>query len=132
MMRAPDFEFRQRWLCFGIICCVSYSFLAVDHVLAGERLADGLIAWTHWPELFALHVVFGAAAALMFLAALVRTWGSSYLGRTVVHDAAVHVSTMRAVGLPVREDRLNDSVQADILIGEEGLPRAIRFIGVSH
>jgi hypothetical protein len=38
-------------------------------------------------------------------------------------------SAMQIVGLPVREDRLADPVQADVLMGEEGLPRAIRFVG---
>lgn len=37
-------------------------------------------------------------------------------------------SALQMVGLPVREDRLADSVQADVLVGEEGLPRAIRFV----
>ncbi len=37
-------------------------------------------------------------------------------------------SAMQMVGLPVREDRLADPVQADVLVGEEGLPRAIRFV----
>ncbi len=37
-------------------------------------------------------------------------------------------SAMQMVGLPVREDRLADTVQADVLVGEEGLPRAIRFV----
>ncbi len=37
-------------------------------------------------------------------------------------------SVMRTVGLPVREEHLGDRVQADILVGEEGLPRAIRFV----
>lgn len=38
-------------------------------------------------------------------------------------------SAMQMVGLPVREDRLADPVQADVLVGEEGLLRAIRFVG---
>lgn len=38
-------------------------------------------------------------------------------------------SAMQMVGLPVREDRLADPVQAEVLVGEEGLPRAIRFVG---
>jgi hypothetical protein len=37
-------------------------------------------------------------------------------------------SAMEMVGLPVDEEHLADSVQADVLIGEEGLPRAIRFV----
>jgi len=39
-------------------------------------------------------------------------------------------SALQMVGLPVREDRLADSVQADVLVGEEGLPRAIRFVSL--
>jgi hypothetical protein len=37
-------------------------------------------------------------------------------------------SAMRGVGLPVNEDRLTDRVQADVLVGQEGLARAIRFV----
>lgn len=40
----------------------------------------------------------------------------------------VPATAMRAVGLPVGEDHLADQVQADVLVGEEGLPRAIRFV----
>jgi hypothetical protein len=39
-------------------------------------------------------------------------------------------SAMRTVGLPVREDRLGEPVDADVLVGEEGLARAIRFVRV--
>ena len=44
----------------------------------------------------------------------------------------VPASTMRAVGLPVREDRLTDPVQADVLVGQEGMARAIRFVSYSQ
>jgi len=37
-------------------------------------------------------------------------------------------AAMRTVGLPVREDRLDDRVQADVLVSEEGLATAIRFV----
>jgi hypothetical protein len=50
------------------------------------------------------------------------------LGRGVLVRALVPVSMMRAAGLPVREEGWNGAIQADILIGEEGLPRAIRFV----
>ncbi len=40
----------------------------------------------------------------------------------------VPASTMRKVGLPVNEDRLTDRVYADVLVGQEGLARAIRFV----
>jgi hypothetical protein len=41
---------------------------------------------------------------------------------------SVPALAMRGVGLPVSEDRLADMVQADVLVGEEGLARAIRFV----
>ena len=44
----------------------------------------------------------------------------------------VPASAMRAVGLPVREDRLSDPVQAEVLVGQEGMARAIRFVGYSQ
>ncbi|HTB11766.1 MAG TPA: hypothetical protein VK752_09350 [Bryobacteraceae bacterium] len=40
-------------------------------------------------------------------------------------------AAMRGVGLPVDEDRLADMVQADVLVGQEGLARAIRFVNTN-
>jgi hypothetical protein len=50
------------------------------------------------------------------------------LGRGELLRVAVPASAMRSVGLPVREERLDEPVQADVLIGEEGMVRAIRFV----
>jgi hypothetical protein len=36
--------------------------------------------------------------------------------------------SMRSFGLPVNEDRLDSAVKADVLIGEDGIARAIRFV----
>jgi hypothetical protein len=33
--------------------------------------------------------------------------------------------------VPVSEDRLTEMVQADVLVGQEGLARAIRFVNTS-
>lgn len=41
---------------------------------------------------------------------------------------SVPLSTMRRVGLPVREDRMEQPIQADVVFGQEGLARAIRFV----
>jgi hypothetical protein len=40
----------------------------------------------------------------------------------------VPAATMRTVGLPVNPDRMSERVQADVLVGEEGMARAIRFV----
>jgi hypothetical protein len=37
-------------------------------------------------------------------------------------------AAMQTVGLPVREDRLAERIQADVLVNEEGLATAIRFV----
>ena len=103
-MQATGLEFRQRWWFFGGIFGVAFGCLAFDHVPTGGRIADILIARFRWPESFALHVVFGTAATVMLLAALIRTWGSAYLGRTVVHDHALHSEELRADG-PYRHVR---------------------------
>ena len=40
----------------------------------------------------------------------------------------VPAASMRTFGLPVSEERMFDRVQADVLMGEDGLARAIRFV----
>jgi hypothetical protein len=40
----------------------------------------------------------------------------------------VPASSMRSFGLPVREERIFDRVRADVLLGEDGIARAIRFV----
>jgi hypothetical protein len=40
----------------------------------------------------------------------------------------VPASTMRLAGLPVMPEQANDPVQADLLIGDDGATRAIRFV----
>lgn len=103
-MRATDFEFRQRWTVFGCIFGAAFFLFFVDHVPVGVRLGDRLAAAMHWPEALALHLVYGFASVLMIAAALMRAWGSAYLGREVVHDHAVHSEALRADG-PYRHVR---------------------------
>ena len=40
----------------------------------------------------------------------------------------VPASTMHSVGLPIIPERWSERVQADVLVGEEGMARAIRFV----
>jgi hypothetical protein len=37
-------------------------------------------------------------------------------------------SALRLVGLPVNEDRLSERIDADVLLGQDGLARAVRFV----
>lgn len=54
------------------------------------------------------------------------------IGRGALVRVYLPAGAMRTVGLPVREDRLSDRVQADVLVSEEGLATAIRFVKVSQ
>ena len=45
-----------------------------------------------------------------------------------VFRVTVSAAAMRTVGLPVSEDRLAERVQADVLVSEDGLATAIRFV----
>jgi hypothetical protein len=40
----------------------------------------------------------------------------------------VPASSMRSFGLPVREERIFDRIDADVLLGGDGIARAIRFV----
>ena len=104
MMRATEFEFRNRWWLFGVVFGAGFLPLALDPVPIGARIADRLAAVVPLPEPLASHIVFGAVALIMLAAALVRAWGSAYLGREVVHDHAVLSEALKADG-PYRHVR---------------------------
>ncbi len=38
------------------------------------------------------------------------------------------MSSLRLIGLPVNEDCAAESIQADMLVGQDGLPRGVRFV----
>jgi len=96
--RASDFEFRHRWWLFGAIFGVAFLCAAFDQVPVGERMAERLAATADWTSTQALHALFALAALVLIIAALLRTWGSAYLTREVVHDAAVHGEILHADG----------------------------------
>lgn len=51
------------------------------------------------------------------------------LERGEIYRVTVPASTMRVVGIPVSRELWNQRVEAEVLVGEEGLARAIRFVG---
>ena len=104
MKRASDFEFRNRVWIFALIFGLPFILYRVDSVPIGSRLADRFAAAWPMEEIYALHVVFGVAALIMFAALFFRIWGSAYLSREVVHDHAVHSEILRADG-PYRHVR---------------------------
>lgn len=41
-------------------------------------------------------------------------------------------TSIRSFGLLVNEDRIGDRIPADVLLGQDGIPRAIRFVNTSR
>jgi len=104
MIRASDFEFRNRVWIFALLFGLPFVLYRVDNVPIGSHLADRLAAAWPMEEIYALHIMFGVAALLMFAALFFRIWGSAYLTREVVHDHAVHSEVLHADG-PYRHVR---------------------------
>jgi protein-S-isoprenylcysteine O-methyltransferase Ste14 len=103
-MRASDWEFKNRATIFGLIFGVSFGCYFFDSQNAGAAVANWLAA--QWPgdaDLIA-RLLFAFAALLLVVAALTRTWASSYLHASVVYAEAVKTASLVADG-PYRHVR---------------------------
>ena len=54
--------------------------------------------------------------------------GSFEIERGRIMRVSMPRSALIRVGLPVNMDRINDSIQADLVLNEEGIARAVRFV----
>lgn len=95
-MRATDFEFRYRFWFIFLLFWVGFSAYWIDHRSAGVALV-GLLSSGPVTEP-AVHAVFGLAAFLIGIAALVRTWAAAYLQSERVHDANLRTEGVVADG----------------------------------
>ncbi len=106
-MRATKFEFEQRFWIITAIYFAGFALSAVDHlpfiVCIRHLIAPSISRGTSEAETFA-RIVIAIGAALVFLAAAIRTWGAAYLKSDVVHDTAQHSETLVADG-PFRYSR---------------------------
>src|SRR5215469_14056054 len=98
-MKATRFEFRYRWWVIFSIFFLAFSAYFVDHVNSTEAIV-------HWEAThlgiavtknsFRFILAFGAA--LVAVAAYLRTWGTSYLRAEVMRDSRVHTERLLADG----------------------------------
>lgn len=100
-MRATRFEFNHRFWIIAILFWIAFSLYRFDDVNFGV----GLLKWiapsvapdssrgSLW-----LRLIFLCGAVLVFLAALLRTWATSYLRAEVVHDSGLHSEALVADG----------------------------------
>jgi protein-S-isoprenylcysteine O-methyltransferase Ste14 len=126
MIRATDFEFRNRFWVMGAIFWVGFFCYLFDHVNAGVALLGVHTAATSTPitvsvagvqfvfaglsyEMFGLdpasqqsrwklQTMFGMAALLLIGAAMMRTWATAYLSRDTVQDARLRTEALVADG----------------------------------
>lgn len=108
-MKASPFEFRFRYLIHVVLYCVGFimpwnKVLHLDTVRTWQWLASWFTR-TGWLGFNASTLAVLIAGTLFALAAaLLRTWGSAYLGSGVVLDSAMHGDRMVAGG-PYRHVR---------------------------
>ena len=114
-MRATEFEFRYRSLIvlgFYFLALSTYRFDPENVVGRVIRLRAGQDAAG---ATFLAHVIFGAGACLIFIAAVFRTWAAAYLQSSTVQDPAMHLDAIVADG-PYRYVR-NPLYLGAILLG---------------
>lgn len=99
-MKATQFEFRYRSLLNLIQFWIAFQLYSFDHI-------NVVWAFFHWDTprgIMLARFVFGFAALLLALAAVIRTWAAAYLRSAVVHDTNLHTEKIVADG-PYRHVR---------------------------
>ncbi len=94
-MRATTFEFRYRFWFIFLLFWAAFSAYWIDHRSVASALAHRLVSGEALPV---IHAIFGLAAFLIGIAALVRTWAAAYLQSERVHDANLRTEGVVADG----------------------------------
>src|SRR6184192_2900580 len=106
-MRATKFEFEYRFWIISGIYLIGFCLSAFDHAgfIAWLRqlIAPTIAAGSPQALIFA-RIMIAAGAALVFLAAALRTWAAAYLRTDIVHDTSQHSEALVADG-PFRYTR---------------------------
>jgi protein-S-isoprenylcysteine O-methyltransferase Ste14 len=98
-MQATLSEFRNRWWIIFSIFGLAFLAYAVDQATTGVVIGKWINKWRGGPENDNIYrLVFGFAALLQVMAALIRTWGTSYLQAEVMRDSRVHTEKLLADG----------------------------------
>jgi protein-S-isoprenylcysteine O-methyltransferase Ste14 len=108
-MRATAFEYKYRFLIHAVIYILSFqvpwnNLLNLTDESTWLLISNSL--WRHgvFPFLTAADFILVVALLFLALAAWLRTWGSAYVGASVVHSGAMHSNAMLADG-PYRRTR---------------------------
>jgi protein-S-isoprenylcysteine O-methyltransferase Ste14 len=97
-MRATEFEFRQRFWLIGGIFGLGFALNAADHQTIVDYAVREIAQLTGAQARTAFQLVLGAASGLLFAAALLRTWATSYLRTEVMQDSRLRADSVVADG----------------------------------
>jgi protein-S-isoprenylcysteine O-methyltransferase Ste14 len=103
-MKATNWEFTNRALVFGLIFAFTFPLYSLDHQNSTAALANWLGPRLRMDADLVARLLFAFAAFLLAMAALIRTWASSYLHAKVVYAAEVKTDLLVADG-PYRRVR---------------------------
>ena len=103
-MRATNWEFKNRALVFGLVFGLAFSAYAIDPQNSAAALANWLGAARGLDANVVARFLIALATILLVVAALIRTWASSYLQASVVYAAEVKTASLVADG-PYRHTR---------------------------
>jgi protein-S-isoprenylcysteine O-methyltransferase Ste14 len=103
-MKATHWEFTNRATVFGLIFGLTFPLYALDHQNSTVALANWLAARLQIDPDLVARFLFAFAAFLLVVAALIRTWASSYLQASVVYASEVKSESLVADG-PYRRVR---------------------------
>lgn len=99
----PEFKYRV-WF-FAALFFLAFACYWIDDINAGQWAANWLAREIpRFSDATWARIVFSAGAALVFSAAALRTWGTSYLHAAVMHDSKLHTERLVADG-PFRHVR---------------------------
>ena len=103
-MKATNWEFKNRALVFGLIFAFTFPLYSLDHQNSTTAFANWLGPTLKMGSDLLVRFLFGFAAFVLAIAALIRTWASAYLHAGVVYAAEVKTSSLVADG-PYRHVR---------------------------
>jgi protein-S-isoprenylcysteine O-methyltransferase Ste14 len=113
-LKATNWEFKNRALIIGMIFGLGFPLYALDAQNSAAALASWLAPGMKMDDTVLVRLLFALAGVLLALAALIRTWASSYLHAEVVYASEVKTAALVADG-PYRWVR-NPLYLANILI----------------
>jgi protein-S-isoprenylcysteine O-methyltransferase Ste14 len=92
-------EFKYRVWFFAALFCLAFACYWIDDVNAAQWVANWLAREVpKFNDVIWVRIILSVGAALVFVAAALRTWGTSYLHAAVMHDSKLHTERLLADG----------------------------------